>query len=107
MQAIELFAIKNASNPPRTLASAATFEFVLPDGAQIDGAEAQAPNGQPISVTTESGEGEKSLRLFFALKPGETRFQLAYHIPYSGMASFSPRLTRNFEHLCAGPALHA
>jgi len=51
LQAIELFAVKNASNPPRALASSATFEFVLPDGAQIDAADAQGPNGQPIAAT--------------------------------------------------------
>ncbi len=64
LQAVELFAIKNDSNPPRTLASPATFDFVLPDGAQIDGAHAQAPNGQPISVQAKPSEGEESLRLF-------------------------------------------
>jgi hypothetical protein len=98
LQAIELFAIKNASNPPRTLASAATFEFVLPDGAQIDGAEAQGPNGQPISATASSTKEKNHYAFSYALKPGETRFQVSYHLPYSGKASFSPRFTRDFEH---------
>jgi len=98
LQAVELFAIRNESKPPRTLASPATFEFVLPDGAEIDGADAQAPNGQPISVKTNPAKEKNHYTFGFALKPGETRFQLAYHMPYSGKASFSPRLTRNFEH---------
>src|SRR4051794_32492688 len=51
LQVIELYAINNKSNPPRTVASDNTFEIVLPDGAQIDQATAQGPNGQPISNT--------------------------------------------------------
>jgi hypothetical protein len=98
LQAIELFAIKNASNPPRTLASAATFEFVLPDGAQIDGADAQGPNGQPISAVTNPAKEKNHYAFTYAIKPGETRFQVSYHLPYSGKISISPRLTRNFEH---------
>jgi hypothetical protein len=98
IEAVELFAIKNDSNPPRTLASANTFEFVLPDGAQIEGADAQAPNGQPISTAAKPAKEKNHYTFSFALKPGETRFQIAYHFPYSGNASFSPQLTRNFDH---------
>ncbi len=98
LQATELFAIRNESNPPRTLAAAATFEFVLPEGAQIDGADAQAPNGQPIAATANPAKEKNHYAFSFALKPGETRFQLSYHLPYGGKASFSPRLTRNFDH---------
>jgi hypothetical protein len=98
IEAVELFAIKNDSNPPRTLASASTFEFVLPDGAQIEGADAQAPNGQPISTAAKPAKEKNHYTFSFALKPGETRFQIAYHFPYSGNASFSPQLTRDFDH---------
>jgi hypothetical protein len=98
LQAVELFAVRNESNPPRTLASASTFEFVLPDGAQIEGADAQSPNGQPITAKTTPGKEKNHYAFSFALKPGETRFQIAYHMPYSGKASFSPKLTRNFDH---------
>jgi hypothetical protein len=98
LEAVELFAIKNESNPPRTLASPATFEFVLPEGALIDGADAQAPNGQPISAKATPAKEKNHYSFAFAIKPGETRFQVAYHLPYSGKASFAPRLTRNFEH---------
>lgn len=98
LQAVELFAIKNDSKPPRTLASAATFEFILPEGAQIDGADSQAPNGQPISATPTPAKEKNHYTFSFALKPGETRFQVAYHLPYGGNASMSPLLTRNFDH---------
>ncbi len=104
LQAVELFAIKNESNPPRTLASPATFEFVLPEGAQIDGADAQAPNGQPIAAKPNPAKEKNHYAFSFALKPGETRFQVAYHLPYSGKASFSPQTHPQFRSLCAGRA---
>jgi hypothetical protein len=98
IQAVELFAIRNASKPPRTLASKATFEFVLPEGAQIDGADAQGPNGQPISTTTAPAKEKNHYTFSYALKPGETRFQVSYHLPYSGQATFTPQLVQNFDH---------
>ena len=98
LQVAELFAITNQSNPPRALAAKHTFEFVLPDGATLENASAQGPNGQPIEVTPEA-LGEKNHYGFaYSLKPGETRFQVSYHLPYSGKASFTPRLTLDFEH---------
>lgn len=98
LQAMEMFVVSNTSQPPRTLASPSTFEFVLPDGAQIDETQAQAPNGQPITAEAKPSGGKNHYAFSFALKPGETRFQVGYHLPYSGQASFSPRLTRDFEH---------
>jgi hypothetical protein len=98
LQAVELFALKNASNPPRTLAAKSTFEFVLPEGAQIDAADVQGPNGQPISATPEAGREKNHYTFSYALKPGETRFQVSYHLPYSGQATFTPKLVQNFEH---------
>jgi hypothetical protein len=98
LQVVEMFAISNNSAPPRTLASASTFEFALPDGAQIDEARAQAPNGQPISVQAKPTKEKNHYAFSFALKPGDTRLMVDYHLPYDGQATFSPRLTRDFEH---------
>jgi Carboxypeptidase regulatory-like domain len=97
LQALEMFVIGNNSQPPRALASPTTFDFVLPAGAQIDETDAQAPNGQPISVEAKPA-GKNRYAFSFALKPGETRFQVSYHLPYSGQASFSPLLTRDYQH---------
>lgn len=98
LQAVEMFAVNNDSTPPRTLAAPATFEFVLPDGAAIDEVHAQAPNGQPITVEAKPTGTKNHYAFSFALKPGESRLQVNYHLPYSGQASFSPQFTRDFEH---------
>ncbi|MGZ4787798.1 MAG: carboxypeptidase regulatory-like domain-containing protein [Terriglobales bacterium] len=97
LQAVELIAVKNGSNPPRTVAGEKTYEFYVPETAQIDQVLAEAPGGMAISAPAKpEGGGKYSLQ--YALKPGETRFQVAYHMPYSGQASFAPRVTGDVQH---------
>lgn len=98
LQFMELFAIRNTSNPPRTLAGDTTFDFVLPDGAVIDEADAASPNGQPIQTQPVPLKQKGHYGFPFALKPGETRFQVAYHVPYAGQADVAPKLTLPFDH---------
>jgi hypothetical protein len=98
LQGIALFAIKNASNPPRALDSDKTLEFVLPAGAQIDSGMAKSPGGQPLN-TMPTETGQKGHYTFsFPLRPGETQFQVSYHMPYSGEASFSPKPLAEVQH---------
>jgi hypothetical protein len=98
LQVIALFAIQNASSPPRTLESDRTFEFVLPAGAEIDSAYAKGPGGQPVT-NPASETGQKNTYAFnFPIKPGETQFQIQYHVPYSGEASFSPKPLADVQH---------
>jgi hypothetical protein len=99
LQAVQLFAVNNSSSPPRTLNAENTLEFVLPEGAQLDGADVQGPNGQPISTTPAELKQKGHYAFQYALKPGETRFQLSYHLPYSGEATFSPAVLRPWNHL--------
>ncbi len=98
LQAIELWAVDNKSNPPRTLNADNSFEIVLPDGAQIEEADAQSPNGQPIQTMPVPLKAKNHYGFNFALKPGETRFQIAYQMPYSGAADLSPTLLMPYEH---------
>jgi hypothetical protein len=98
LQVMELWAVNNASNPKRTLTADNSFEIVLPDGAQIDEASAQSPNGQPLQAMPVPLKAKNHYAFNFALKPGETRFQVAYHMPYTGAASISPKLLMPYEH---------
>jgi hypothetical protein len=98
LQGIALFAINNGSNPPRALDSDKTFEFMLPAGAQIDSGMAKAPGGQPLNMSPAE-TGQKGHYAFsFPLRPGETQFQVSYHLPYSGQASFSPKPLADVQH---------
>jgi hypothetical protein len=99
LQGIALYAISNKSQPPRTLADdKGTFEVVLPEGAAIDSADAKAPGGQPISTEALPGSQKNRFLLNYPLRPGETQFQVAFHMPYSGEASFSPKPLRDVQH---------
>jgi hypothetical protein len=98
LHVLELYAVKNASNPPRTLQADNTFEVVLPDGAKLEGADAQGPGGQPIQVTPTPLKEKGHYAFSYALKPGETRFQLGYTLPYTGSATIRPKLLKDFEH---------
>jgi hypothetical protein len=98
LQVMELWAVNNASNPRRTLTADNAFEVVLPTGAQIDEASTQSPNGQPLQATPTALKAKNHYSFNFALKPGETRFQIAYHLPYSGSASISPTLLMPYQH---------
>jgi hypothetical protein len=99
LQGVTLYAISNKSEPPRTLANdKGTFEIVLPNGAEIDSAEAKGPGGQPIATEATPGSEKGHFFLTYPLRPGETQFQVAYHTPYSGEASFSPKVSRDVQH---------
>ena len=98
LQGIALFAIKNGSNPPRTLDGDKTFEFVLPAGAEIDSGMAKSPGGQPLNSMPSETDKKGHYAFSFPLRPGETQFQVSYHMPYSGEASFSPKPLAEVQH---------
>jgi hypothetical protein len=98
LHVLQLFAVKNDSNPPRTLQADNTFEFVLPENAKLEGADAQGPGGQPISVSPSPLKEKGHYAFSYALKPGETRLQIGYSVPYTGSATITPRLLKDFEH---------
>ena len=98
LQVIALFALQNASNPPRTLEADRTFTFVLPAGAEIESSYAKAPNGQPVASPAAETDQKNTYAFSFPLKPGETQFQVQYHMPYSGEASLSPKPLSNVQH---------
>ena len=96
LQALLLIAVQNQSKPPRT--QSAKYEFYLPQGATIDQALVQGPGGMPVNTqATPDGNGGK-YQLDYAIKPGETRFEISYHMPYAGDATFAPKITGNIQH---------
>ena len=92
----EQFVIHNTSSPRVTQFSKDTFEFVLPTGAVLDGAEATRPSGLPtIAVPLPlSQKGHYTLNVPIQPDEGDaqTLFVMRYHLPYSGSYQFSPRL---------------
>jgi hypothetical protein len=99
LQGISLYALTNKSEPPRTVANdKGTFEIVLPDGAELESAQAKGPGGQPIATETAPGAQKNHYLLSYPLRPGETQFQISYHLPYSGEASIAPKPLGDVQH---------
>ena len=98
LQAITLFAIRNESEPPRTLDANQTFEFVLPPGASLDQGMVKSPGGQPINMPPAETATKGRYAFSFPLKPGESQFQVSYHMPYKGEVSFSPKPLADVQH---------
>jgi len=98
LQGIRLFAVNNASDPPRTQMSDQSFEFYLPDGAQVDQSMAMTAGGQPITSAPVPQKQKNRYAYVFPLRPGETQFQVSYHMAYSGEASFDPKTLYGAQH---------
>lgn len=93
LDVVENFFVKNDSNPPRTQFSDKSFEFYLPQGAVVEGSAALAPGSMPVKASPVPVPGEANHYAFiFPLRPGETRFQVTYRLPYTGNFKFAPRV---------------
>jgi len=98
LQCVRLFAVDNKSNPPRTQMNDQNFEFYLPDGADVDQAMAMTAGGQPINSTAVPQKEKNRYAFIFPLRPGETQFQLAFHMSYNGQATINPRALYGAQH---------
>jgi hypothetical protein len=97
MRVIEMYGINNASSPPRTLMSPKSFEMVLPEGATITQSLAAGPGGMPVNSAPIPTDQKNHYAFLFPIRPGESRFQVAYTIPYNGKARIEPKLLRPTE----------
>jgi hypothetical protein len=110
LQVLHIYAVRNASQPARTLVGDQGYEVAMPHGAILDEAAARAPGGEPINATPEPVKGAADRYAFdFPLRPGETQFQIAYHLPYpGGQATVNATLLHDVQHFVAvlPPAMH-
>jgi 5-hydroxyisourate hydrolase-like protein (transthyretin family) len=90
----ENFFVQNASTPPRTEFGGNTFDFYLPKGAVIMQTLASSPGGLPTNTEIKTIDAAGGHYAFtFPVRPGETRFQVVYTLPYNGKQAFSLKLT--------------
>jgi hypothetical protein len=100
LEVAELYTVKNASNPPRTQFSDRSFEVILPKEAQIEGAMALSPGSTaPISSAPVPIDDQGRHGFFFPLRPGDTRFQITYNLPYKGEAKLQPHVLYPVQHV--------
>ena len=94
------FGVQNTSKPPRTQMNERNLEFYVPDGAHVidESATATTENGNPLK-SAPVPEGEKNRYSFiFPLRPGLTRFEVTYELPYSGSANIDPKSIYPLQH---------
>ena len=90
----ENFFVQNASTPPRTEYGGNTFDFYLPKGAIIMQTLASSPGGLPTNTEVKTIDAAAGHFAFtFPVRPGETRFQVVYTLPYNGKQAFALKLT--------------
>lgn len=89
MDVQESYILNNQSQPPRTKIGNQTFAVTLPDGAQMGEASLTGPSGMPLTVTAVPSGAKNRYAYDFAIKPGQTRFEVSYKVPYSGSYEFS------------------
>ncbi len=96
-----IFAVSNTSKPPRTQMNDANFEFYIPAGGEIDGASAQTAGGQSVNVTPAPQSERGRYAFVFPLRPGQTEFQVSFHLSYTGKATIDPRPIYPLQHFVA------
>lgn len=89
MDVQELYILNNQSQPPRTKIGNQTFAVTLPDGAQMGEASLTGPSGMPLTVAAVPSGAKNRYAYDFPVKPGQTRFEVTYKLPYSGSHEFS------------------
>ncbi|RRA47370.1 carboxypeptidase regulatory-like domain-containing protein [Acidipila sp. EB88] len=84
LRVVEDYFVRNASKPARTQLSDHAYEFYLPEGVKVVGTAAKGPNGMPVESSPVPLPGKGHYAFIFPLRPGQTRFQVSYTLPYSG-----------------------
>lgn len=83
LQVSEDFFVKNDSKPARTQLSDHAYEFYLPPNAKLQGSAAMGPGGMPVESTPVPLAGPGHFAFVFPVRPGESRFQVSYTLPYA------------------------
>lgn len=88
----ENYFVKNASSPPRTRIGMRSYVFYLPKDAEIISSAALGPGSMPVQSSPMPAGAPGEYAFVFPLRPGETRFQVTYRLPYSGSLQFHPQV---------------
>lgn len=90
----EMYAINNASAPPVTQLGPRNFEISMPPKATLDSVMAKRAAGVWVNVAPSAVNGEEGhYSLDFPLRPGDTLFKFAYHLPFAGRATLHLKLS--------------
>ncbi len=103
LKVTENYFVKNTSSPPRTQADPHGYEIVMPSEATLEGAATVGPSNMPLAATPDPATPKGHYTFSFPIRPNEgeagTRFQLTYHLPYSGSYKFKPTLVQGADNV--------
>ncbi len=99
LQVVEHFFVKNDSKPPMTQFSNQPFDFYLPEDAVVEGSAALSPGGMPVQAAPVPLPEKGHFTYLFPIRPGETQFQVRYHVPYTGSLTLDPKVTSTTDAL--------
>lgn len=92
LRVVETYFVKNDSSPPHTQFGPKGYTVELPPGAVVDGGMAMGPGGMPVTTTPIPGHTAGQYTFLFPIRPGETRFQVGYHLRYTGALTFDSQI---------------
>ncbi len=80
------YRVENTLQPPKTLYTPqGLFRFHVPAGAAVDMVRVVGPGEMPLARTAVRTRQPDVYRINSPLRPGETRIQVAYRVPYTGL----------------------
>ena len=89
----EEYQIENKSQPPLAyFRSDGSFDFALPEKAQLQQVAAAGPAGMPV-VQLPIDKKKNHYSIAFAFRPGENSVRYSYELPYAGNAATVKILT--------------
>ena len=88
----ENFFVKNVSSPPRTQFGPRAYEIYLPQEAKKVAGAALGPGSMPVQSAPVPLGPPGDYSFIFPIRPGETRFQVSYQMPYTGSLQFPTRV---------------
>ena len=83
------YILDNQSQPPRSRIGNQTFAVTVPDGAEGVAASFTGPSSMSLPVASVPSGVKNRYAFDFPIRPGQTRFEVSYKLPYSGKYEFS------------------
>jgi hypothetical protein len=74
-----------------------TLKFAVPQGASQPRVQATAPGGMPLGAPVSRNPRTETYFVDFAVKPGDTRFDVTYTMPYTEGTEYSGRVLTKDE----------
>ena len=88
----EAFMVANGGKTAWNDPNGGTLHFFVPKGATNLEVNATPPGGMSLKSPPEKSRREDVYQINFAMRPGETRIDLSYSVPYTANAPFSGQI---------------